>query len=153
MSIILYQSSNMNSAIYGTYLPTRQRMTNGLALSASPRLYSSILANCATLCIKARVSVFPTVFSTTTDDEIPILDDTTPYPRCTYTEHRSTSPVEELQFDESPLVPSPNPAHTPTPSATIVPPSPGPLASAVFVSNSVASLHSHTSVPASSSQP
>jgi hypothetical protein len=152
MSIILHQSTSTNSAIYGTYLLTRRRMTNGLASSASPRLYSSILANFTTLCIKARVSVSPTAFSTTAD-WIPILDDATPYPRCTYPEHRSASPVEELQFDEPPLAPSPNPAHTPTPSATIIiPPSRGPSASAVLASNSVASLQSHTSVP-SSSQP
>src|SRR6266566_2000694 len=149
MSIVLYQSSNTNSAIYGTYLLTRRRMTTGLALSASPRLYSSILANCTTLCIKARVSVSSTVFSTTTDDENPISDDATPYPRCTCPNHRPTSPVGELQFDEPP---SPNPAHTPTPSAVIIPPSPGlPSTSAILGSGSVASLHSQTSVPASSS--
>jgi hypothetical protein len=152
--MILYQSSSTNSAIYGTYLPTRRRMTDGIASSASRRLYSSILANCTTLCIKARVSVSPTVFSTTTDDGIPILDDTTPYPRCTNPDHRPTSSVEELQFDNPPLEASPNPAHTPTPSTMVIPPSPGPPStSAVLASNSVASLHSHTSVPASSSQP
>src|SRR6202789_3243458 len=135
MSNILYQSCSMTSAIYGTYLLTGRSMTNGLALPISPRLYSSISANCTTLCIKARVSVSPTVFSTTAD-WIPILDDATPYPRCTNLEHRPASPVEELQFDEPPLAPSPNPAHTPTPSATIIiPPSRGPSASAVLASN------------------
>jgi hypothetical protein len=152
MSNILYQSSSTNSVIYGTTSLTRRRMTKGLASSASPRLYSNILANCTTLCIKARVGVFPSVFSTTTDDGIPILGDATPYPRCTGLEHRPTPPVEELQFDEPPLAPSPNPGHTPTP--TIIPPSPGlPPASAMPASDSVASLHSHTSIPASSSQP
>ena len=63
-SKILYQSSSTNSAIYGIYLLTRRRMTTGLASSTSPRLYSSILANCTTLCIKTRVSVSSTVFST-----------------------------------------------------------------------------------------
>ena len=123
-------------------------------INSTTRLYSRILANCTTLYIRARVSVSPTVFSIITDDRIPISDDAiTPYPRCTDPEHQPAPPVEELQFDEPPLEPSPNPAHTPTPSATIIPPSPGPPPTpAIFLSNPVASLHFHASVPASSSR-
>ncbi len=94
------------------------------------------------------------IFTASTDDGIPILGDAPLYPRCTYPEHRSTSPVEGLQFDEPPPDLAPNAAHIPTPSAVIIPPSPGPpSASAIQASHSVDSLHSHTSAPASSSQP
>jgi len=92
------------------------------------------------------------IFTIRTDDGIPILGDASPYPWCTCSKHRSTPPVEELQFDEPPPDLTPNPAHTPTPSAVIIPPSPGPPSiSALPASNSVASLHTHTSAPASSS--
>jgi hypothetical protein len=94
----------MNSAIYGTYLLTRRRMTNGLVLSASPRLYSCILANCTTLYIRARVSVSPTVLSTTTDDRIPILDGATPYPSCTDPEHRPTSRLRNYNLMNHPQI-------------------------------------------------
>ena len=148
ISNILYQSSSTNFAIYGTNLPTRRRMMIGLASSASPRLYSSILANSTTLCMKARVNVSPTVVSIVTDsDGIPIPDDATPYSRCTCPEHCPASPVEELQFDEPLPMPPPSPAHAPS---HLIPPSPGlPPATAILASNSVASLHSLTPVPAS----
>jgi hypothetical protein len=140
-SVCEFDVKNTVPEIYGTNLLTRRGMTNGLASSPSPRLYSSILTNCTMLCIEASVSVSPSVFFTTTDDGIPILDDATPYPKCTNVEHLPTSPVEELQFDEPP------PAPSPIPSATVIPPSPGlPPAS-----GSIASLHSLTSDPASSS--
>ena len=43
----------------------------------------------------------PTAFSTTTDDEDPVLEDALSYPVCTFPGHRSFISVLELQLDES----------------------------------------------------